>query len=270
MRIGFGVLAAALTATVIYVTAAFAADVVGDPLIDGAAVQGSTLRVAVTWDEPPSDPDYEWLRLPASDDDDDDRRTRIDGADQAEYTPTAADVGRRIAVRVRDDGKWRYSALTAVVVAAPTRSPVPAQPAPTPSPTPAPTPSPAPTLPSGGAPPPVLQAALLRPFPLVRIKGSVAGGGARVTLLRVRASRRTQVRVRCSGRGCPLRRLSRKPGRIRPLERFLRAGVRITIRVTRPGFVGKHVRLVIRSRKPPTRTDACAMRGRPGAVPCPA
>ena len=88
-------------------------------------------------------------------------------------------------------------------------------------------------------------------------------------MLRVTASRRAMVRVRCSGKGCPVRKLRRKAGRIRKLERFLRAGTRITIRVTRQGFVGKHVRLVIRRGAPPSRTDRCVAPGTAGPTPCP-
>jgi hypothetical protein len=109
----------------------------------------------------------------------------------------------------------------------------------------------------------------LRPFPVVRIKGFATRRGARVTLLRVTASRRTKVRVLCVGKGCPVRRISRGPGRLRAFEQFLPAGVRITVRVTRPGFVGKHVRLVIRGLRPPARRDRCAMPSRQRAVACP-
>ena len=43
----------------------------------------------------------------------------------------------------------------------------------------------------------------MEPFPVVRIRGELARGGARVRLLQVTAGRRAVVRVRCKGRGCP-------------------------------------------------------------------
>jgi len=39
--------------------------------------------------------------------------------------------------------------------------------------------------------------------------------------------------------------------------------------VTRPGRVGKHVRLRIRGAKPPSRVDACVMPGSSRPAPCP-
>jgi hypothetical protein len=94
-------------------------------------------------------------------------------------------------------------------------------------------------------------------------------GGAEVTLLRVTAPRGSSVRVRCRRSGCPLRRRTLGVGRIRAFERFLPAGVRITLRVTKPGFIGKHVRILIRDGRPPARRDSCLLPGRKRAVTCP-
>ena len=90
-----------------------------------------------------------------------------------------------------------------------------------------------------------------------------------MTLLRVTAPRRARVSVRCRGRGCPIRRRTRRAGRIRALERFLPAGVRITIRVRRRGYVGKYARIRIRAGKPPARRDACliSLDRRPATCP---
>jgi len=109
----------------------------------------------------------------------------------------------------------------------------------------------------------------MEPFPVVRVRGELAPGGARVRVLRVTAGRRAVVRVRCKGSGCPVRRLRRKPGRIGRFERFLPAGTRITLRVTRPERIGKYVRLRIRAGRPPARTDACVVPGTSGPSPCP-
>jgi hypothetical protein len=59
-----------------------------------------------------------------------------------------------------------------------------------------------------------------------------------------------------------------RPGRIRPFERFLPAGLLITIRVTRPSHVGKYVRLFIRSNAAPDRRDSCLLPGRNRPTPC--
>lgn len=112
----------------------------------------------------------------------------------------------------------------------------------------------------------------LAPFPVIRIRGRLVAGGARVTMLKVSAPRGAMVLVRCEGRGCPaVRRRTRAPVRIRALERFLAAGTRITIRVRRPGYVGKYVRIRIRAGVPPARRDACLMpgSGRPASCPPP-
>jgi hypothetical protein len=239
-----------------------------DPRIEGEAVEGATLRAI--WKDHGPDARYEWVHAPASncrgggdddedrDEDDDDRAsTALAGPNGNEYTLEAGDVGQRLVVRVwrGDERKPRCSSPTATVVPAPVR---PAAPPPSAFPSPS------------GQTPAVTSARYLRPFPVVRIKGFVRNRGARVTLLRVTAPRRARVRVRCAGRGCPVRRLARGRGRIGAFERFLRARTRITIRVTRPGFVGKHVRLVVRSARPPARRDACVLPGSARAVACPA
>jgi hypothetical protein len=220
----------------------------------------------------------------------------------AAYLPVAADVGSRLMVAATatiDTFDIEVKSLpTAPVVApppAPDPSPDPTPTAtPTPDPTPSPSPSPSPTsTPEAAVPAPTFASAgvspvltapesgavqvagpaaprFLRPFPVVRIRGYVAARGARVTLLKVAAPSRVRVLLRCEGRGCPVvRRRARPPGRIRALERFLPAGTRITIRVIRPGYIGKYVRIRIRAGRPPSRRDACLMPGSTRAVTCP-
>jgi hypothetical protein len=75
--------------------------------------------------------------------------------------------------------------------------------------------------------------------------------------------------VRCDGPRCHLRRRSSGSGRIEALERFVRNGTRITIRVSKPNSVGKYVRLVIRDGTAPKRRDACLMPGSGKPVECP-
>jgi hypothetical protein len=108
----------------------------------------------------------------------------------------------------------------------------------------------------------------MRPFPVVRVAGYIGSHGSRIVVWSVKAPRGAIIDVRCTGRGCPLRQGTFRPGRIRPLERYLPAGVAITIRVTRPGFVGTYTRVVIRSRKRPRRHDACVVPGDIRPRPC--
>jgi hypothetical protein len=126
------------------------------------------------------------------------------------------------------------------------------------------------TVPAPATTPATAAPRYLQPFPVVRIRGSLADRGANVTVLRVSAPTSATVSVRCSGDGCPIRRVKTKRGRLRAFERFLRAGVRITIRVRRQGYVGKYVRLTIQAGGPPARHDACVLPGDRRPVECPA
>jgi hypothetical protein len=103
----------------------------------------------------------------------------------------------------------------------------------------------------------------LRPFPVVRIRGYLLPGGARVTLLTVRAPRLARIAVRCTGSGCPRRRLAMATVlvHLKPYERVLRGNVRLEIQVTRAGYVGKHTVIVLRRGKAPVRKDRCLFPG---------
>src|SRR4051812_42028141 len=116
---------------------------------------------------------------------------------------------------------------------------------------------------------PATTARYLRPFPVIRVAGSSVSGGAYINVLRITAPRGTHVAISCLGRGCPVRRLSRGPGRIPQLERFLPVGVGITIRATRRGYIGKYVSFLVRSHAAPMRRDACLMPGGTRPAPCP-
>ena len=100
-------------------------------------------------------------------------------------------------------------------------------------------------------------------------RGRSCPGGARISLLRVRAPSSATVDVRCDGPGCRLHRKSFGTRRIQTLERFVRARTRITIRVSARGVVGKYVRLVVRDGSAPKRRDACLLPGRGAPAPCP-
>jgi len=113
---------------------------------------------------------------------------------------------------------------------------------------------------------------LLRPFPVVRIRGYFARTGARITLLSVRGPRSARISARCVGRGCPVSKLSLPSAvaRLHPFERFLPAGTLLQIGVARPGRIGKYTSFLIRARRAPLRTDRCLMPGRSRPIRCPA
>ena len=110
----------------------------------------------------------------------------------------------------------------------------------------------------------------MRPEPLVRIRGWLTERGARITLLTVRAPRGAKIAVSCSGIGCPRVAPAKaaKRTRLRDYEGMFRAGARLVIRVTRPGFVGKHTSIRIRRDKPPLRRDRCLYPGSEEPTAC--
>jgi hypothetical protein len=192
----------------------------------------------------------------------------------------AADVGSTLRVRV----KLENSAGKTEARSDPTS---PVEPAPASQPTPVPEPKPVEAPPS--APPPVAfdppakpivgppvageaEPSLLRPFPIVRIRGWLTRTGARVTLLTVRAPRGARIATRCRGRSCPVHHLARTASstRLRALQRHLLAGTRLDITVTKAGYIGKWTTIVIRKDRPPRRADRCVYPGARSPAPCPA
>lgn len=111
---------------------------------------------------------------------------------------------------------------------------------------------------------------LLRPFPVVRIRGRLTPSGALVTLLTVTAPRGTRISLRCRGGNCPARRwaLTTVLTHLTQLERRFQAGTQLEIAVTRPGMIGKYTSIVIRRGRPPLRRDGCLYPGSRGAAPC--
>jgi hypothetical protein len=223
--------------------------------IQGSAIVGETLSATFqAAGDPPTTIEYQWRRCKADKPDD---CGDIKDAKAATYTVTPTDLGFRLRVRVKlrnsagDDEDKSFP--TAVVTASPL-------PAPGPAPASGSSPSAADLTPGG--------LRFLRPFPVVRVVGYLMNHGSRIVLWSVKAPRDARIDVRCKGPRCPLRRRSFRPGHIRPLERYLRAGVVITIRVTRPGFIGTYTKVVIRSRKRPRRQDACLFPGDVRPRPC--
>ena len=207
----------------------------------------------------------------------------IAGASTERYRVVQADVGRFLRVRVKVTNAagsvTAQSEPTTVVLAGPTPTPTATptaspEPTVTPAPTPAAQPAPAATSPPVSAPVVVAPTALvplaLDPFPVVRIKGRLTSKGARVTLLSVRAPRDVRIEVDCTGTDCPARHYRAPAGRrrLRRFERALRAGTRLEVRVTKPGYVGKFTAFVIRRNAEPKRSDRCLAPGATRPAKC--
>jgi hypothetical protein len=102
---------------------------------------------------------------------------------------------------------------------------------------------------------------MIRPYPTIRIRGRLTAGGARVSILTVRAPRGARISLTCRGRGCPLRTVARATAlwHIPQFERELRAGTRLTITVSKPGYITKVTRIWIRRGEVPLRSDLCRL-----------
>lgn len=254
------------------------ADGAPKPVITGTAQIGETLVASATLGSvDPASAAWQWLRCQA---DKANTCRAIPGATADRYRIVDADVGLRLRVTLTVTGadgtaSSERSAATDTVMAAP--APVPS-PTPTPSPGPTPTPAGSPFTGSSGAsatPAPVTSQArprLLDPFPVVRVRGVLTRGGARVTLLTVRGPRDVRIFVRCRRGSCPRRQLAvaATMTRLRLFERPLRAGTRLEIKVVRPGWIGKWTVITIRRGVAPRRTDGCLYPGRLRPVRCPA
>lgn len=224
-----------------------------------------------------------WLRCDSATDE---RACRlIDGAwNSSTYKLTGADVGKHVrsalyAFSDWRDLEWKMSAATVAVT-----NPAP-PPTPTPVPTPAPpAPEPAPVQPiaqplpteQAQAPataPATTRAKRMRPFPTVRISGVLTADGAQISRLAVKAPKRTRITIRCSGKGCPKARVTRQArGKwidVPALQTSLRAGIRLTITVSRTGYISKVTTIRIRKAKAPLRSDACRVPGAKRTSRCP-
>jgi hypothetical protein len=256
------------------------------PVIAGTPQVGATLAAQdADWDGRPEPvASWQWMRCESTDQ----RSCRaIDDATGTTYTIAATDLGKRLRVlllvRNEDGWAWSLTAPTAAVAAAPEPEPQP-EPVPEQEPAPGPGPdasgpvTPAPATPTPTAPAPTgevrderaAKPRMMRPAPIVRIRGRLNRAGARITLLTVRAPRGARITLRCAGRSCPAKRWGRVASLIRigRFEGVLRAGTRLVISVTKPGRIGKHTTIVIRRGKAPTRSDRCLLPGARKPVRC--
>jgi hypothetical protein len=196
---------------------------------------------------------------------------------------------------------------TPTPVRTPTPAP-PKHPTPTPTPTPARTPTPTPPktstpvptvtptpeapvvapeatpepvvqpLPPAAADEPALTAAkpkaepkMIRPYPTVRISGHLTSSGANVTRLSVKAPKGVRITLTCSGPSCPVREVAQATAvfHIQQFERELRAGTKLTITITRRGYISKVTTITIRRGKSPARADRCQNPGQAKLIRCP-
>jgi hypothetical protein len=244
------------------------------PVISGTPQVGSTLvATGAAWDPRGGTVTWQWMRC----EDTDQRSCRsIPGAAATAYTASAPDLGERLRVLlyVRDDdgSAWSLSAPSAEIT-----SPPPPTVEPGPEPLPAPAASPAPLAPVAPAPAGEVldeRAAaprMMRPAPVVRVRGRLTRSGARITLLTVRAPRDTRITVRCLGRGCPARRWAGTASltRIARFQGDFRAGSRLVVSITKPGWIGKHTAIAFRRGAAPERRDRCLRPGARKPVRCP-
>ena len=115
--------------------------------------------------------------------------------------------------------------------------------------------------------------ALINPFPVVRLAGSVYPRGVKVRTLEAKAPRRSTVTVLCAGKSCPSKKIvktaKRKPVRFKSMSRFLREGTILSVSVRKGGQIGKYTRWLIRGGKLPKRKDLCLFPNRRKAARCP-
>jgi len=122
-------------------------------------------------------------------------------------------------------------------------------------------------------------AALMQPFPVVRIAGTETGSGVKLKLLTVQQiPAGAKITVKCEGRSCPIKAarrvaVSSKRGvaavEFRVFERSLRFGVTLEVLVSKPGEIGKYTRFAIRRGKLPERVDTCLDLAGANPIVCP-
>jgi hypothetical protein len=266
-KIQAGVVTAAM-ALLLPAVAAADPEITMPPVVSGNTFVGETVT-ATGYEFKGGQPSWLWVRCDAVDDH---QCSAIGGADRQSYEIAAADAGSRLRVVLIVEHRQDHPAM------APSEATDVVKPLPEPTPPPAPSPpplTPAPVFPAGA----VLDTAathkkkpkMMRPLPIVRVRGRTTPGGARITLLTVEAPRGARISLTCRGRSCPVKKSAHaaKLTRLLRFQRVLAAGTRLAIRVTKPGRIGKYTQIVIRSGKAPTRRDRCLNPGSSKPRRCP-
>jgi large repetitive protein len=110
---------------------------------------------------------------------------------------------------------------------------------------------------------------------VIELQGQLRGKFTRVRRLLVRAPAGSKITVRCRGsKRCPkaqtkLSKGSKKKLRFKKLERRFPPKTKVTVSVTKQGFIGKQTRWTTRRRKAPLRQDLCLNPGAKAATACP-
>jgi hypothetical protein len=120
---------------------------------------------------------------------------------------------------------------------------------------------------------------VITPFPIVRIVGRDTRHGVRLRLLAVRAPRRSVIKVRCGGSGCPASVRGRAYGaagrggawvRFTRFARAFKPGARLEVKVSRGSEIGAYTSFTVRRRGLPLRRDSCLNPARRTPMACPA
>ena len=80
-----------------------------------------------------------------------------------------------------------------------------------------------------------------------------------------------RITLTCTGKSCPLREVAQATAlwHIPQFERELRAGTKLTITVTKAGYITKVTTIKIRRGKGPARSDRCQLPGETRLTACP-
>jgi hypothetical protein len=263
-----GVTALVAACALAWPSAGLAADppiVTRAPDIDGQLVVGATLHaVHGAWSgSSDAASGYTWLRCPDEDFED---CSTIPGATTSTYQLVDADAGNKMRVTLwatlGDDTSYKASDPTGVVTAGGSGT--------TTTPPSFTVTAPVNTAPAGPFP---AGAKFLKPKPVVSITGRYTSTGARITRFTVKAPKGATISVTCSKGTCPVRRVTLKGGHtlhVKKFERTLKAGTRLTVTVSRKGYVSQITALRIRTRQKPVRSDSCLAPGKTKTQKCPA
>ncbi len=232
------------------------------PEIQGTLMVGQTLRaVNGAWSgSQDAAANYTWRRCPDQDFED---CITIPRATGETYQLTSDDAGFMmrvtLAVSLGEDSDSKTSDPTEPVKTTSGATPTPA--------------TPVFSLPpaSGGGVLPA-GAKLIRPRPVVRISGRYTASGANITRFTVLAPKGATIKIACTKGTCPVKHQTIKGGHtthVKKFERALRSGTRITVTVSRSGYVSQITTITIRARKAPTRSDSCQLPGKKTTQKCP-
>ena len=121
-------------------------------------------------------------------------------------------------------------------------------------------------------------AALMQPFPLVRIVTTRTGSGLKLRLLSILAAPGAHITITCKGHHCPVKKQSKvaAAGKVglasvsfHRFEQVLPSGTTLEIRVFKPGEIGKYTSLSVHRGAVLKRVDSCLAPDGTKPMPCP-